>query len=115
MIILSDMNGMRLVVKVDPQRPGAWREEPYYSQLKKWSKEIVPHGGQVLIYVNNKTHAILPDKDVDLGVFAHDELIAMRKTITPSGISFEVFKIKNDDPRAQHLVPQNREISSTSE
>ena len=33
----DEQHAPRLSVHVDPARPNAWREEPYYSQIKRWA------------------------------------------------------------------------------
>jgi hypothetical protein len=45
----------RVMVHVDPQRPEAWRKEPFYSVLKNLARKAAPHRGQVLIRVGEKT------------------------------------------------------------
>ena len=37
MILCSDPEGPRIEVHVDDVCPDAWREEPYYGDLKRWS------------------------------------------------------------------------------
>ena len=44
-----------VMVHVDPQRPDAWRREPYFSALKNLARKAAPHRGQVLIRVGGKT------------------------------------------------------------
>jgi hypothetical protein len=46
-------------------------------------------------------YMILPDREVDLGIVAEDELIITGERPTPLGVKLEAFKIHKDDPRAQ--------------
>ena len=102
-VLAADLNGKRVSAHVDPTRPDAWRAEPYYRQLKEWARLTAPEQGQVVAFVGERTIVILPDKDVDLGVVAEDELIVTRERLTPFGVEYEASKIKKDDPRAARL------------
>jgi hypothetical protein len=57
----------RMQVHVDPDRPDAWRREPYHAHLRAWAAASVPTGGQVTVFVGYKVIAILPDRDKELG------------------------------------------------
>ena len=93
------MDNKRLIAYVDPGRPDAWKAEPYYSQLKKWSEENVSEGKQVVVFIGHRAIVILPDRDVDLGDVAEDELIITTGRRGPRGIEFDAIKLKPDDPR----------------
>lgn len=67
MIIFFESNGNRLAVHVDPNHPQAWQREPYYRQLKGWSREAVDARQQVVVYIKRRAIVILPDKEVDVG------------------------------------------------
>lgn len=62
-----------LVVHVDPGRPDAWRTEPYYSDLKAWSRHMTSKGGRVMVWQGDRVFAVLPDGDVDVGTMRDDE------------------------------------------
>jgi hypothetical protein len=104
-VLVFHADGNRMIANVDPQRPGAWRAEPYYGQLKAWARRAVPRGGQVLACIGQRTHFILPDRDVDLGIVGDDDRILVRETTTPRGIILEPLKISRDDPRASGVAP----------
>jgi hypothetical protein len=103
-VLAADLDGKRIAAHVDPSRPDAWKAEPFYSQLKEWARLAAPVNGQVLACVGRTTVVILPDKDVDLGVVADNELIVTLERVTPLGITVDALKIRNDDPRAAALV-----------
>src|SRR6185436_14463741 len=68
----------RIGSHVDPERPGAWRREPFYSTLKKWSREALMRAqqiGQVLVSIGKQTIVIFPDRNVDLCIVESDELV----------------------------------------
>lgn len=64
-----------LVVTVDPSNPAAWRGEPYLSTLRLWAGAALAAGDQVLVFSGARVTAILPDREVELGVIAPGERI----------------------------------------
>ena len=92
----GDMN--KLVVHVDSGSPLAWKNEPYYSQLKRWSRELLEIGGLVNIYVGKKVIVVLPDRDVDLGTFNLGDKYTLRKKRTALDWEYEVFKTSPNEP-----------------
>src|SRR5262249_18009872 len=86
---LSTLPGVdRLVIHVDPQRPDAWRREPYYSSIKQWATEAVEVGSQVCVFVGMHGWVILPDRDVDLGICTPDELTITTRERTFKGVRY---------------------------
>src|SRR5437016_4259730 len=67
MVLVSELNGLRVVVHCDPQRPDAWKREPHYSYLRRWATSRAAHDAQTVVLSRGRTIAILPDRDVDLG------------------------------------------------
>ncbi|HWA92349.1 MAG TPA: hypothetical protein VG889_20090 [Rhizomicrobium sp.] len=74
-VITYDLDGRRLNANADEDFPDAWQREPYYSQLKAWAASAMPRGGQVMAYVGNRAFAILPDRHVELGILAPEDLV----------------------------------------
>ena len=103
LVVTSELDHNRIAVYVDPQRPDAWKQEPYYSRLKQWAAAAVPHRGQVLACVGGRTTVVFPDREVDLGVVGEDELIVTSERTTPFGVELNASKIRKDDPRASAL------------
>jgi hypothetical protein len=103
-VIVAELDGSRIAAHVDPDRPGSWRREPYYSQLKEWSRLGARNRRQVVVYVRNRVFVILPDKEVDLGTLANDELIVTQEFTNQRGEkTLHAVKMKKDDPRAAKL------------
>lgn len=72
--------GTRLTAHVDPGSPAAWRREPYYSTLKRWAVTAAqqrPHLHLIDVMVGDKLTVILPDREVEIGVLAADEMVAL--------------------------------------
>ncbi len=62
LIVSPKHDGKLAVISVDPDRADAWRREPYFSTLQRWSREI-----QVLVTINRQMYRIHPDRVEDLG------------------------------------------------
>jgi hypothetical protein len=99
-VMVAEMDGDRVAIHVDPQRPDAWRQAPFYAQFKEWAQSGVVTGIQVTAHVGRRSWVILPDRDVDLGEVADDELIVTQKSMTPLGVRLDAVKMRRDDPRA---------------
>ena len=77
----------------------AWREEPYYTDLKRWAQSAAADMTQLVVTIGNRAIVILPDEDVDLGPVSSDERIITAEVKTPFGLKLEAMKLKADDPR----------------
>jgi hypothetical protein len=83
-----------LVVHVDSNSPGAWRDEPYLSGLRSMAASGQSHGGLVVIIERGKSTVLLADREVPVGVLADDERLVSGQVATPSGPLFEVKVMK---------------------
>lgn len=61
--LVINLDRRRVVVNVDPDRPDAWRAEPFYSTFKRWSRATLP-GWAVFISIGDDVIAVYPDRDV---------------------------------------------------
>lgn len=86
-------DGARLIAHVDSGSPNAWRERPYYEQLKAWSRRWFRSGPKVVVRVGERIIAILPDADVDLGRPAKGDSIFIGEVRTPTGPRFVAQRI----------------------
>jgi hypothetical protein len=66
-VLSADAAFRALVVKVDPGRPFAWRQEPYYSVLRQYSEAFFRINQKVLVNVMGHITVILPENDVTIG------------------------------------------------
>lgn len=106
MVIVSELNGGRIAVHVDPGRSTAWREQPFYNDLKEWAQFAVQGDMQVVVCIGNRVTVILPDRDVDLGPIGDDERIITGVTVDAAGNRrLEALKLHADDPRIAGLKP----------
>jgi hypothetical protein len=96
MVLSLELDGQRIAAHVDPSFPGAWRRSPYYEDLKRWSAVALQRRQQVSVWIDRRAIVILPDRDVDLGVVAEDELVVSLVRMTPQGEVHDAEKIKKD-------------------
>ncbi|HXC56254.1 MAG TPA: hypothetical protein VNU97_13225 [Rhizomicrobium sp.] len=102
MVMVSDASGARIIIDVDPAHPEAWREAPYYQDLKAWSANRLRAEKQVHVRSGGRIVVILPDRDVDLGEVG-DRMIVTNKTWTPNGPLLDFELIARDSPQALAL------------
>jgi hypothetical protein len=96
--------GRNTYVNLDPQRPDAWRREPYYSFLKTLALRMPRTGRQILIRNGWHITALLPDEEVDLGILDPEEGVLTERRGSGSFVQFRVFKVAKNDPRLTGLA-----------
>ena len=65
-VLRLDTDGTTLNIDIDPKRPEAWRQEPYYGQLKIWSEVITRGEGLLVVHLSDGICVITPDEDLYL-------------------------------------------------
>jgi hypothetical protein len=79
-----------LDVWVDQSVPNAWREPPYFTQIKQWAVEGSEHGKFVLVRIGPRLIAVLPDREIDLGHVDPEAQIAVSRERGPTGVRYDV-------------------------
>jgi hypothetical protein len=105
-VAVHGKNGSRMTVHVDPQRPDAWRAEPYHMNFRRWAKT---EGMTILVAVGSHYYTVLPDRDVDLGIVGPDEMVLIEEHRMPYGVELTPVKVRKDDPRAQAFLAREAE------
>jgi len=105
MVVVSEMEDTCIAIYVDPGRPAAWQEKPYYSDVKHWSVLASLQMHHVLVRIGKRTIVVFPDSEVDLGVVADDERIITFEASTARGLALDAVKLKADDPRIAGSEP----------
>jgi hypothetical protein len=98
----------QITAHVDPQRPDAWKQAPYYSQLKDWARWAIAKSNDVIVLVGvgARQYVVFPDRDVDLGVIAEGDTIVTSQRMTPAGIQWEVKVSRKEAPQpARNIGP----------
>ena len=103
MVLYAEGDGNRIALHVDPSRPSAWRNEPYYSQLKEWAVLAAEFSQQLVIYVQNRVIVLLPDKEVDLGIMKRGDQIMVASSLTPNGKEWRAFIVPAKDVPAEKV------------
>lgn len=98
MVIALATDANRLTVFVDPDRPDAWRKEPYYSDIKSWARAAVKNRGRVIVSLGNEVIVVTPDDETNLGPVDEDQLIIARRKRGSSSTEFEHMIVDRDDP-----------------
>ena len=57
-----------LMVFVDHRRADAWRRQPYYGQIKTWSRAVLTGKGGVIVQCGGEVTAVFPDLDLKLAI-----------------------------------------------
>ncbi|WP_406853709.1 hypothetical protein ABEG18_14200 [Alsobacter sp. KACC 23698] len=67
-VFALEFGGGRVSAYVDPDYPVAWRRPDILAMLKRMAAVQAGRRGQVIVFVKDRAVAILPDREVDLGV-----------------------------------------------
>lgn len=97
MVVTSEREG-QTVIRADDSRPGAWKNEPFYSELKAMASALGSQH-QILVRTEGRTIAIVPERDIDLGVVTDDHRLVTLEYSSARGVRWEVEKMNADDPR----------------
>ena len=73
LVLTTSQDGIE--IRCDPGFPGAWRKEPFRSEIHSWAVSAEPHDGTALVIVGYKMTLVTPDREFDLGVVRPDERI----------------------------------------
>jgi hypothetical protein len=88
-VVVIDDPARRIFVHAE--QSSAWRKEPFFSRIKHWAKEMWPN--QVLVWQGNEVVAVLPNKEVNLGVIGEDQRIHTKETYSASGVDYEAWVV----------------------
>ena len=97
LVVAFKPDGMEIVIHVDPGVPNAWRAEPYYSEIRSMASQAAGTAYTVFVQIGRRVITVFPDREVDLGVVAEDERIAIQKEAGTGRLG--AMKVKVDDPR----------------
>ena len=103
LVVALKPDGREIVIHVDPGVPNAWRAEPYYSEIRNMAGHAAGKAYTIFVQIRRRMIAIFPDREVDLGVVAGDEVIAIHEVTGPGTRRRDAVKLKADDPRINGL------------
>jgi len=91
----------RIAIHADPDRPDAWRVEPFHTTIKGWARTAARQGGQVIVWRGDYATLVLPDRDKDLGRVRDDQFIVSVEKKTLRGVEPDFAVVDADDPRVK--------------
>jgi len=72
--LIRDENQLgQLCIDVDPGLPNAWRQDPYYSRIKQWSKAIWTLSVCVVVYAGDRNIVVFPEEDLEIDALGQGE------------------------------------------
>jgi hypothetical protein len=79
MVLTFDPGTHFLFIQLDPGHPAAWRQEPYHTQIRRWSAAALKEQRHVVVFHNRHATLILPERDVVLGLLEPGQHIRARR------------------------------------
>ena len=76
-VLSADATHRAIMVMIDPGRPLAWRREPYYTVLRKFSEVFFRIDQKVLLNLGGHITVLLPDREVPIGKIVPGEEIVI--------------------------------------
>jgi hypothetical protein len=77
-VITTGWNGNSLEFRCDPGQPGAWRKEPYYSEIMQLAMNARSIDGAVFVVVNESSTLVAPEGEFALGKVGPDQRIVQQ-------------------------------------
>jgi hypothetical protein len=87
-----------LNVQVDPGHAKAWRQEPYYSGLRRLAASLIREERLVVVLNGAQATVVTASGDVELGVMKPEDRVQLKLRITPNGPVYDI--LKNSAPVA---------------
>jgi hypothetical protein len=61
MVVVLEDYANALVIHTDPSRPHVWRQEPYWSDIRRWARAAARKGRQVIVWEDDRKIVISPE------------------------------------------------------
>jgi hypothetical protein len=99
----------RIAIHADPDRPDAWRREPYLSAIRGWGASAARDGGSVIAWAGQRAVIVRPDREKDLGTVRDDQMILPIATRGPGGaVERDFIVVEPDDSRLFEASARSR-------
>lgn len=89
----------RIALHIDPDRPDAWKEEPFYSTIKQWARTAEREGGTVVVWAGRNVTVVSAQHDRFLGAIRDDQYILPIDRPGPKGTTRDYIAVEANDPR----------------
>jgi len=105
MVLTHETAANRIMIYVDQAHTGAWRQEPYFSDIKRWAVDAVQNAGQVVVWEGLNAVVIFPDREKEMGPVQDGQILVTGKRRNPSGSDpvFDAFLMESNDPKLGQL------------
>jgi len=80
----------RIVARVDPGTPDAWRKPPYFAALNRMMQQDLAQGRLVYAAINRHYILLLPDRQEDLGPLGEGDEVELATVSKPGGLEYRV-------------------------
>ena len=97
-VVYIQANGSNLQIAVDPNFPNAWTKPPFFAQIKKWAVDGAERGEFVFVRIGGRMIAVLPDREVDMGMVAPEDRIVVSRRPGPAGLSYDCVVERGGNP-----------------
>jgi len=110
MVLTYDAAANKTSIYVDEAHLEAWRQEPYFSEIKAWAVDAVRIPGQVVVWEGLNAVVIFPDREKNMGPVREGQILVTGKRKSPSGSDpvFDAFIMESEDTTLQNLKPGSR-------
>jgi len=79
-VLTIELRYQAMLAMVDPDRPLAWRAQPYYGRMKEWSAHAFRENKRIVAVCLGEATVLLPDRDVPIGVLGADDEIVLSRS-----------------------------------
>jgi hypothetical protein len=99
-----------LSVHADPDHPDGWKSPPYYDQIKGWARKAEQHTKEfgpiyfVVAEVDRRKLLVLPEKEIDLGLFGDGESIEIQRLVSAGRIEIRARKAQRSNWHATNIA-----------
>jgi hypothetical protein len=96
----------RIAIHADPERPDAWKVDPYIKTIQQWSLNAARAGSYVIVWAGPNATLVLPGRYKDLGPVRDDQVIVAVDVPNASSTSSlrDFIAVEPDDPRAKRAT-----------
>ncbi len=102
MVLSYEPDHNLFAIHVDPGRMDGWRKEPYYSEIKSWAGPVTESKGLVVVNQVTGVTAVVPDREIDLGIVEQNQTIVTALKTGPNGREFDVSVVDKADEKLQN-------------
>jgi hypothetical protein len=81
-----------LYAQVDPGAPQAWRQTPYYDDLRRMAKRLNEQGRHVIVFVGDVATLIMPEEAVPLGKMSAQDNFRVEAAFGPKGPTYRAVR-----------------------